>query len=784
MAAKKNTDTNWTEIKNEYITERTSYRKLAAKYNLPFHTIQQRALKDKWVEQKKQYIDRIESKSLENAEKQAVDYRSALYELAFNVAQDLANLTRSYTLEQLVALGVKPKDITGAIKDLEDALHVKSDRDIQEQEARIKNLRKQAEAEAEDKEIKVIIKGSAEDYSDDSDVYKFHTEKYGIAAQFVFRLPDGTVSDREATIVDNRITIDIPRQATSQLGIVECECKIYAVDEEKQIRVLTSARFNLYISDVILDEDTQNRITDEPTMYEKAIAKGIAEGTISTADAKRKNSQICTAQIVDVARSYYRKRGSAETGYNFVYGQDETCLDDGFDPATGNDIDCSTFIGLCLRGIPLEKSPYESLYNKADIPEETDGGDGGTSDSNSEEGEKFSPRTVLANKNDYAWATNPAEYMYPSETSKKKVVRTAAQLGQMMVEQGLKIDYDETFIDVEPGDIIFYAKNKNGEWVQPKRYMKISHVSICVNKIYNENFDITKTYTVGNYCYLYADADKGITEGLYRCITDHTGKFNPDHFEYIGLHRYRHPTIEASTGDPVLYNRTLERNKDYICLICRPDLGAVSNAEWTGNLVTDLGITNIDNLHRDGLYYLTSNVTGGLPVWIRNTLNDQKNKGTGYALRVESTYRQNGNVYSIIQTLIDTRHDNEMSNIMTANGLGILEFNDNTKDWYVNDNVKHVFTPEQFGAVADGVTDDTQAFNDMFNNISDYALVYLTGKYKLTNNIDVAKAVNIIGNDGAVLYCQRIRFKKSVYCKNVTFNAEDNTNDSMECCRL
>ena len=612
-------------------------------------------------------------------------------------------------------------------------------------------------------------------FSSDSDVYKFHTEQYGIAAQFVFRLPDGTISDRECSIVDNRIIIDVPRQATSQLGIVECECKIYAVDENEEIRVLTSARFNIYISDVILDEDTQNRITDDPTMYEKAIAKGIAEGTISTADAKRKNSQICTAQIVDVARSYYRKRGSAETGYNFVYGQQATCLDDGFDPATGVDIDCSTFIGLCLRGIPLEKSPYESLYDKPDVPDGADGGDGGTSASESGEGEDYSARNVLANTKDFAWAMNPAEYKYPSETTEKKVVRTAAQLGQMMVEQGLKIDYDDTFIDVEPGDIIFYAKKKNGEWVKPKRYMKISHVSICVNKIYTENFDSTKTYTVGNYCYLYADADKGITEGLYRCITDHTGEFNPDHFSYIGNHRYRHSMIEASTGDPVMYNRTLERNKNYICLICRPDLGSVTNAEWTGNAASDLGITNIDNLHRDGLYYLTSDVTGGLPAWIRNTAEGQTGKGTGYALKVESTYQKDGHVYSIIQKLIDTRNDNEISvrtkylyrasgyirpedesatwtswsvlindhilqNIMTANGLGILEFDDNTKDWYAKDHMKYVFAPDRevpsgyvpVSTGTDGVTQwrqlKTVATSGSYNDLTNipYWLTYPT----------------------------------------------------------
>lgn len=49
----------------------------------------------------------------------------------------------------MAAKGVKPRDITGAIKDLEDALHIKSEADIREQAARIKKMEKDAAIDSE-----------------------------------------------------------------------------------------------------------------------------------------------------------------------------------------------------------------------------------------------------------------------------------------------------------------------------------------------------------------------------------------------------------------------------------------------------------------------------------------------------------------------------------------------------------------------------------------------------------------------------------------------------------
>lgn len=155
---------DWKKIKTEYITTNISYRNLAKKYDVPFNTLQCRAKKENWVELRQRHQDNIVAKSVEKAEESAIDYKSAIYDLAYKVVMQLNDMTDNKTISELVKIGIKPRDITGAIKDLEDALHIKSMSDMREQEARIANLQKQAVEDAP-KEITVHIQGDANDYS-------------------------------------------------------------------------------------------------------------------------------------------------------------------------------------------------------------------------------------------------------------------------------------------------------------------------------------------------------------------------------------------------------------------------------------------------------------------------------------------------------------------------------------------------------------------------------------------------------------------------------------------
>ena len=157
---------DWNAIKTEYITTTISYRKLCEKHDIPFNTLQQRANKEKWVQARKKHQDKIVTKSVKKAETKAIDYKSTLYSLAYKVAKQLNDMTEQNTISELAVMGIKPRDITGAIKDLEDALHVKSEADLREQEARIEKLRKEAQEEQESKDIKVIISTDLDEYSE------------------------------------------------------------------------------------------------------------------------------------------------------------------------------------------------------------------------------------------------------------------------------------------------------------------------------------------------------------------------------------------------------------------------------------------------------------------------------------------------------------------------------------------------------------------------------------------------------------------------------------------
>lgn len=152
---------DWNAIKIDYITGKIGYRALAKKHGVPFTTLAHRASVEGWVELRQRHNDEIVTKTCQSAAKEASGYRDKLYELALKVARQLEAMTDDHSVSELAAAGIKPRDITGAIKDLEDILHVKSAADLQEQEARIAKLRREAESDTTEN-VKIVIAGDAE----------------------------------------------------------------------------------------------------------------------------------------------------------------------------------------------------------------------------------------------------------------------------------------------------------------------------------------------------------------------------------------------------------------------------------------------------------------------------------------------------------------------------------------------------------------------------------------------------------------------------------------------
>ena len=145
---------DWNKIKTEYITTDTSYRKLAQKYGVGESTLFTRASKEKWVEQKEQHQSKTVAKTLDAISKKQVDRAANLISVSDLLLAKVKSLLE--TDAEILSDTQSMKHISGVLKDIKEIQMIKSDADMREQEARIRNLQKQADAE-EVKDTKVIV---------------------------------------------------------------------------------------------------------------------------------------------------------------------------------------------------------------------------------------------------------------------------------------------------------------------------------------------------------------------------------------------------------------------------------------------------------------------------------------------------------------------------------------------------------------------------------------------------------------------------------------------------
>ena len=154
---------DWNAIKTEYITdESSSYRKLAEKYDISLGTLYKRAKKENWVELKKQSIDKMVAKTVAKIESEQVNRLTRIHSIT-----DKALIKLEYALENLDPLDTQGfRQIIASIKDIKEIQMLKSASDIREQEARIRNLEKQAESDSStDRDVNVTFDGDIEKYS-------------------------------------------------------------------------------------------------------------------------------------------------------------------------------------------------------------------------------------------------------------------------------------------------------------------------------------------------------------------------------------------------------------------------------------------------------------------------------------------------------------------------------------------------------------------------------------------------------------------------------------------
>lgn len=155
---------DWNSIREEYITDETSsYRSLAKKYGVGLTALYNHAKAEDWVGQRKQLKDKTITKSIEkisdNQAKRAANFITMTDTLADKLTAALAH--------------VDPRDtqalrrIAASLRDLAEMQGLQSDLDRQEQQARIDNLRKQADREEDTaSEIEVVFLAGEEEWNE------------------------------------------------------------------------------------------------------------------------------------------------------------------------------------------------------------------------------------------------------------------------------------------------------------------------------------------------------------------------------------------------------------------------------------------------------------------------------------------------------------------------------------------------------------------------------------------------------------------------------------------
>ena len=154
---------DWQDIKTEYITTDTSYRKLAQKYGIHYKVISERGKNEKWVELRSQHRDKTLTKTLDKISQQEANRAAKIHSVADKLLLKIEAIVESEEL--LDTKGIRA--LTAAVKDLKEIQSVRTALDKQEQEARIANLRRQVDKDEEDSSmIEVVFAAGPEEWNE------------------------------------------------------------------------------------------------------------------------------------------------------------------------------------------------------------------------------------------------------------------------------------------------------------------------------------------------------------------------------------------------------------------------------------------------------------------------------------------------------------------------------------------------------------------------------------------------------------------------------------------
>lgn len=156
-------EADWITIKTDYITGEAGYKPLAQKYGVSYRTLADRGKAEKWPALREQYRAEAIAKTLEATKKQQVARAMRLQTAADKLLQKVELMLS--VPEDVPSDPQWLRDLARVIMDIKQIQDIRSPADLQEQEARIANLRRQAAADDAPKAIAVTIQGGEDDWS-------------------------------------------------------------------------------------------------------------------------------------------------------------------------------------------------------------------------------------------------------------------------------------------------------------------------------------------------------------------------------------------------------------------------------------------------------------------------------------------------------------------------------------------------------------------------------------------------------------------------------------------
>ena len=153
---------DWKRIKAEYIAGGKSLRELSIKYGVSFSTIQKKSMEEKWGSLRKKNRRKVEEKIIDSVSSKEAKKATDIIDVADKLLGKVAEL-----MDTMVVDTQSLKQLTSALKDLKEIKGYKSEKDLEEQDARIAKLRREAEREDDTtSEIEIVFKAGEEAWNE------------------------------------------------------------------------------------------------------------------------------------------------------------------------------------------------------------------------------------------------------------------------------------------------------------------------------------------------------------------------------------------------------------------------------------------------------------------------------------------------------------------------------------------------------------------------------------------------------------------------------------------